>query len=310
MSTIKLRFPTDDKGLVGRECPNNDCTGLFKIKFGTGLEGTDLLCTCPYCGHKASQDEFWTHDQLKLMRSEIKRQVVDPAINQMSQRLERSFRHHRGVTYKANRIGTSLFRYSETDLETDVTCDSCTLRYAIYGVFAFCPDCGRHNSQQILNKNLDVVERMLAMANDADADVAEKIKEDALENVVSAFDGFGREVCRVNANAASEPAEAKEISFQNVAGAERGLRRLFGFDLASCLQADAWQFVKRSFQKRHPFAHKMGVVDDKYVAKADDPHAVVGRKVVVTVDEILKLAGLVRLLGQSLHSHFSGGGGE
>ena len=49
---------------------------------------------------------------------------------------------------------TPIRYYSEETLETKVVCDECTLRYAIYGVFAFCPDCGKHNSLQILNKNL------------------------------------------------------------------------------------------------------------------------------------------------------------
>ena len=50
MKTIMLNFPTDEKGRVGRECPDNECRGHFKIKFGTGLEGADLPCICPYCG--------------------------------------------------------------------------------------------------------------------------------------------------------------------------------------------------------------------------------------------------------------------
>ena len=40
--------------------------------------------------------------------------------------------------------------YVEDQTETLLTCESCTLTSAIYGVFAFCPDCGSHNSLQIL----------------------------------------------------------------------------------------------------------------------------------------------------------------
>lgn len=31
----------DEDGFAGRECPNKDCGGYFKIGFGTGLEGDD-----------------------------------------------------------------------------------------------------------------------------------------------------------------------------------------------------------------------------------------------------------------------------
>ena len=44
---------------------------------------------------------------------------------------------------------------------------------------------------------------------------------DALENVVSAFDGFGRELCHVYAQKSTNPVEAEAISFQNLAGAQK-----------------------------------------------------------------------------------------
>ncbi len=311
MKKIRVPLETDESGLVGRKCPTDShCLRYFKISPGPDSGNPDQLCICPYCGHQASRDQFFTQDQIKRVESAAFRDIAIPALEDMQRTLAESVRGHKNITFKPGRMQATLHRYAEEDLETEVVCNGCTFRYAIYGVFAFCPDCGQHNSQQILNKSLDVVEKMLAMAKDADTDVAEKMKENALEDVVSAFDGFGREVCRVHASAASDSAKAEKISFQDLIRAEETLRRQFGFDLADCLQIDDWQFVKRSFQKRHPFTHRMGVVDDKYIAKADDPHAVAGRKVVVTVDDILKLVGLVRLLGQSLYSHFSGGGGE
>ena len=54
-----------------------------------------------------------------------------------------------------------IHRYREPQLETVVTCSDCTLRYSVYGVFGFCPDCRKHNSLEILNKNLDVVTKMI-----------------------------------------------------------------------------------------------------------------------------------------------------
>jgi len=85
--------------------------------------------------------------------------------------------------------------YREKKLETEVVCDNCTLRYAIYGVFGWCPDCGTHNSFQILTKNLELAKKELALAEKAEKDLAEHLIGDALENVVSAFDGFGRQLC-------------------------------------------------------------------------------------------------------------------
>jgi len=65
----------------------------------------------------------------------------------------------------------------------------------MYGVLGWCPDCGAHNSLQILSKNLELSRKELSLAETLDTEMAEHLVGDALENVVSAFDGFGRELC-------------------------------------------------------------------------------------------------------------------
>ena len=93
------------------------------------------------------------------------------------------------------------------------------LVYAIYGAFAFCPDCGSHNSFTILGKNLELAEKLLALAATQEREMAGHLVGDALENVVSAFDGFGRELCRVAAPKATNPSDAEDVRFQNLIGA-------------------------------------------------------------------------------------------
>jgi hypothetical protein len=75
--TLKLSIPikNDDEGFFGRECPNEDCLGYFKIELGTGFQGKDLPCHCPYCGHAGPHDTFWTQDQLEYARSIAMREV-------------------------------------------------------------------------------------------------------------------------------------------------------------------------------------------------------------------------------------------
>src|SRR5262249_38661314 len=158
-----------------------------------------------------------------------------------------------------------IYYYREKQLETEVVCDHCSLRYAVYGVFAFCPDCGEHNSLQILSKNLDLYEKLLAMAAQMEPDVAEHLTGNALEDAVSAFDGFGRETCRVRAAKAAVPANTENVSFQNLVSARQRLQALFGFDLAVGIASSDWTFACRCFQKRHLLSHKMGVVDDAYI---------------------------------------------
>jgi hypothetical protein len=98
-------------------------------------------------------------------------------------------------------------------------------------VFAFCPDCGLHNSLQILNKNLEVVEKILDLATGTDQELAERLVENALEDCVSAFDGFGRELCRMHAQKSATPARVEKINFQNLDGAKSKVLSAFGIDL-------------------------------------------------------------------------------
>jgi len=155
--------------------------------------------------------------------------------------------------------------YREKELETDVVCDQCTLIYAIYGAFAFCLDCGSHNSLTILRKNLELAEKVVALAGAQDREVAEYLVGDALENIVSAFDGFGREICRVAGPKATNPSDAEDVRFQNLIGARGRVQKHFGFDLMTSISTQDWEFACRCFQKRHLLAHKMGLIDDDYV---------------------------------------------
>ncbi len=302
---IQISMPTDENGLTGRECPNPECLGNFKIKFGTGLQGENLPCHCPYCGRIASHDQFWTQEQLQYIQSIIQNEV-SAALKEFTQDWDRELRRSTrnsfikmSMEFKGGHHPIQY--YQEKQLETNVICEVCTLEYAIFGVFAFCPDCGTHNSLQILNKNLELVEKEIAFAGTSeDLELTKQLIEDALENAISSFDGFGRATTEAYSNKVSDPEQAKEISFQNIESARKKVQALFNFDLANGIHDDDWKFVMRCFQKRHLLAHKMGVIDEEYVKKAQDPHATVGRKIAVKSDEVIRLIGLLKIIGKHL----------
>ena len=221
---IRISLPTDENGLTSRKCPNSDCEGVFKVKIGTGLKGSNLPCHCPYCGHKSDMGEFNTPEQIEYAKSIAINQITNAIkrdIQTWGRQLERSTRNSfikMSVDYKSH--PRPIQYYQEKQIETFVTCEVCTLEYAIFGVFAFCPDCGTHNSIQILNKNLELVEKEVAFAGSMeDAELGKRLIEDALENAVSAFDGFGRATCSAFADKSSDANQAKEISFQNIVNA-------------------------------------------------------------------------------------------
>ena len=291
---ISVPLSQDEDGYIGRECPVETCLGYFKITPGTGLK-EPAPCHCPYCGHSGEHNTFFTPEQIEYAKSVAIRRVTD-AVHEDLKSLE--FEHKPqgafgiGFSMKVTSSAPHPIRYyREKQLETEVVCGKCTLRFAIYGVFGWCPDCGAHNSLQILSKNLELAKKELSLAASVETDLAEHLIGDSLENVVSAFDGFGREICSQRGS---------DIRFQNMTSARRRVQETFAFDFADELSADSWIATCRIFQKRHLLAHKMGVIDDEYVQKANDSGAVAGRRVRVTQDEVSLAIGLVETLGQRL----------
>ncbi len=291
----------DSDGYLGRECP--ECERYFKITLGTGITEGDPPCHCPYCGHCAPQDNFFTKGQIEYAQSVVINKVTGAFIKDLKS-LEFDIKPKGpfgiGMSMKVKGRPQPVRGYTELQLEEEVVCDNCTLRYTIYGSFAYCPDCGKHNSRQILDKNLALAEQQLVLAEKVDQEMTRQLIADALENAVSAFDGFGREICRVNSSKASDPPKAENVSFQNLVGAQKNVQLVFGIDLTSALDSHEWAFACRCFQKRHLLAHKMGIIDDAYVKATNDPAATVGRKVSIRAEEVTSLLDHVRRLGSHL----------
>jgi len=144
-SQIRISLPPDEEGLIGRECPVAECEGYFKLEPGTGLKGENLPCHCPYCGHKADSDKFFTKAQVEYAKSVVLSQVTGTLLKDLKA-LEFNHRPRggfgTGVSIKVTGQSTPIRRYREKQLETEVVCKKCTLRYMIYGVFGFCPAAG------------------------------------------------------------------------------------------------------------------------------------------------------------------------
>lgn len=156
----------------------------------------------------------------------------------------------------------------------------------------------------MLDANLRLAEKMIALVESGmiEPALSEQLVGDALENVVSSIDGFGRELVRVRASSAVDKKQALSISFQDLSGARKNVQAAFGVDLAACVSDEEWKIECRGFQKRHVISHRMGVVDDTYLAATQGASAVRGRKLVVQASEVIELVSLVRRIVAGLHT--------
>jgi len=302
---VSVPIPRDADGFLGRECPEKACEGYFKVKPGTGLTGRDLSCHCPYCGHRDSSDKFFTQEQIEYAKSIVLGEVTN-ALRADLKTMEFDYKAKGpfgiGLSLKLQpRAPVPIRHYRERTLETRLACTSCSLEYAVYGVFAFCPDCGVHNSVQILQRNLELVTKQLELSETVpDVDLQQHLREDALENCVSAFDGFARELCRVHASQSAAPDQAMTISCQNLSRAARRLKQLFAVDIEACVTADEWQAACRAFLRRHLLAHKAGVIDVRYIEESGEPLSLLRRRIAVTRADVAAVAATVDRLAVHL----------
>lgn len=300
---MSIPIPQDEDRLTGRECPVPECESYFKVQFGTGLKGENLPCHCPYCGHVALHNKFFTRAQIEYAKSVAINRITGALLQDMKA-LE--FEHRPsgafgiGISMKVEGRPHPIRFYREKRLETEVVCEKCTLHYMIYGVFGFCPDCGVHNSPQILKKNLELIEKALVFAEAQEPALTQMLVANALEDCVSAIDGFGRETCRVFAQKATDVVKATTISFQNIDRARQRVSDLFGLDFAQGIDTQQWALIHRCFQKRHLLAHKMGVVDQAYIDETGDGAAVAGRKIQIQTTEVRALVAALRAIGEQL----------
>lgn len=275
---FSVSIKPDEEGYVGRECPT--CEKYFKIKPGTGILGfTD--CYCPYCQHFGPQDEFWTKQQIEYAQSVALNKISGDLLKTMK-KMERKPKRNQFISIGISVKGkpTPITYYTENELEEKVTCERCTLDYTIYGAFGYCPDCGTHNSKQIVYANFDLVLKILKLAESAELELKDKLIENALEDCISAFDGFAREHCSQLYS---------KLSFQNISAAKDKLIKEHNFDISDGLENEQWEFVATQFQKRHLLAHKMGVVDEDFIKKTNSDREIVGRKVSIAEPDVTEL---------------------
>lgn len=269
MSTeITVTLEPDDQGMIGRQCPRDECGLYFKIRLGTGRDTESIRC--PYCREEGGPSSFFTQDQLNYAISVAARDIVEPMVQGFKRNIERMNRRQSGgllqLKFSVDYKPISIHRYVEHQLETEVTCDSCSLEFSVYGVFASCPCCGQLNALKVVLSSLETAKRKLALSEEHSLDEAlrQDFVRDALTGSVAAFDAFGKAV------ASNQPTlfpVTRRNLFQNIEALSDHLRSLGEPTLETIIGVPAWEDIKWFFQARHIYVHNAGVVDERFVAR-------------------------------------------
>jgi hypothetical protein len=304
MFNMPVQLPTDENGLTGRQCPS--CRRYFKLKFGTGLPVE--ITHCPYCETEADGSEYLTPEQqeyaLSVALPEINRRVIAPMMRDFGKSLQRTSREASRnslikfdikLDYRENHIPVAHYR--ERELETNVTCDNCLLEFAVYGVFASCPDCAQMNATGVFQKSLEAAARRLGLYEDAaDADTREAVLADAITGSVAVFDAVGKQLRRRFADLLPE---RPPNLFQNLDALERALAKMGGPTLTVALGEPAYEDLRLMFQVRHVYIHNLGVVDESAVDRVPGLHPYLGRTYPLQRDAV---AAFIVRLEQAYHS--------
>lgn len=293
--TVKVSFPLDKSGMIGRECPT--CKKYFKLKPGTGLPISE--CNCPYCGHRGESNEFFTQAQIDYAMSYAANQVLSPHLAKLNKSLKNLERTSNKSFIKIKVTGffnIPIINYSESDLETNVICDNCGLHFAIYGVFAGCPDCKKLNTLSVFRKSLEVARKKLALLDNptVPTDLTEPILKDVLSSCVSAFDGLGKRL-RVE-HPTVLPSQPRNL-FQNLDALDKVLNTSLFDNLEKILGQTRYKHMYQLFQVRHIWEHNSGVIDNDFIQKTKSSPSLLGRKYNLSKQEVEDFIGVVEDAG-------------
>ena len=263
-----MTLEPDDQGMIGRQCPQYDCGLHFKLRLGTGRDAESIRC--PYCRAEGDPSRFFTKDQMDYAISMAARDIVGPMVQGFKRNIERMNRRQSGgllqLKFSVDYKPVSIHRYVERQLETEVTCDNCSLEFSVYGVFASCPCCGQPNALNVVMSSLETAKKKLALSEEPslDQELRQEFVKDALTGSVAAFDAFGKALA--SNHPTLSPASRRNL-FQDIEALSAHLQTLGEPTLETTVGVPAWEDIKRFFQARHIYIHNAGVVDERFVAR-------------------------------------------
>jgi hypothetical protein len=238
---------------------------------------------------------------MEYIKSIAVRQVLGPTLRELEKSfkdLEHSTRHSI-ISFKVKTAGFDLpiKYYSEADLETVVTCNHCGLVFAIYGVFASCPDCAHLTAMSMFRNSLKAARKRLTVLDKIPLDekeIRDALLVDTLSAIVATFDGLGK---RLQKQFNSLIPDKPRNLFQNLDTLTDVLKKNTSIDLPNLLDTGQFQKVYYLFQVRHIWNHNFGEVGVDFIKKTNCNASILGTIILPTKEEISEFLELVESMG-------------
>ena len=312
---IPITFHSDEKGYFDRECPNENCLYVFKVFMEDWKEKiSDEEVHCPMCGHTDTSDKWWTQKQL----ADIEKTAVNFLSGYVQRELDKSFRNLENTT-RGNKFVKISYKPSHRltfvnnplgqspEWEREVVCPKCGIRYSVIGIAYFCPCCGYNLVEESFEESLDSIVNMFdslpemenlfcdSYGKDKSRTMIRTLVESSLGDVVSAYQKFAKIIfCQLSSS------EVRSNDFQIVEKGSRLFIEAAGKGYKAFLTKEELSFLNLMFQRRHLMVHNGGIVDEQYIHKSNDNSYIIGQRLVIHENDILRLINTVKKLATGL----------
>lgn len=322
---MHIAIPPDESGMVGRECTNEDCSpGYFKVKPGTGITEGQTIAYCPYCRTCAEPEDFLTDAQKNYALNLLKNE----AIKSMNKAIQKGLgvgpsgrkRYGGGmfsleVSYKPSspRIVSRPF---EEELQRNILCPHCGLEHAVFGLAVWCPDCGEDIFLTHIAEELAVIDKILSAVDQRHTELGARVVardiENSLEDLVSIYETVLKLVTRRHLSRLGiAPEEISNImenkirnQYQNIDNSANTFKQFVGLDIFENIDEKDVDYLRITFEKRHPITHNLGIIDRKYLQRIRSGE-LEGREVRVSVDELQRAISVVNKVLASVYNRWN-----
>jgi uncharacterized Zn finger protein (UPF0148 family) len=310
---VSIPIKADSDGYYDKECPSQNCLYQFKVDADDwNNKITEDSVYCPYCGHNAKADSFWTTEQIskgkdqamKYYEGKLDKIFSDGAIDFNRHQSMDGFFSIR-MEYKGSNTNPIILPISaQKELQQKITCLKCGSRYAVLGSAFFCPCCGYNSVLDTFDnsikkieakiKNLELIRKAVAEINEDEAELTVRsLIETSLSDAVVAFQRFCELIYR---NQPKAEEKIKLNAFQNLEIGGSYWDNLLGESYNKWLNTEEYRKLNILFHRRHLLAHCEGIVDEKYIEKSCDESYKVGQRIVIKQKDVEYLVELIKII--------------